>query len=172
MPVAVQPFRLATPLGELQVQRWVPQAMSAAAPIVLLHDSLGSIALWRDFPQLLALATRREVLAYDRRGFGLSAPRQDTLTPDFVAQEAQGDFAALQRLLELHRFVVLGHSVGGGMAAHIAAAYPVQCVALITESAQTFAEPHCLEGIRVAREQFAQPGQLERVAKHHGDQAA
>ena len=75
-------------------------------------------------------------------------------------------------MLGLQQFLVLGHSVGGGMAAHVAAAYPAQCVALITESAQTFVEARTLEGIRVARDRFAQPGQLERLAKHHGDKAA
>lgn len=169
-------FRIATQRGELQVQRWwnpVEDAgFRARAPIVLLHDSLGSVALWRDFPAQLSQATQRTVLAYDRRGFGLSDARSDAVGPDFVAQEAGGDFAALQATLNLEQFVVLGHSVGGGMAAFIAAAYPEQCVGLVTISAQTFAEPHTLEGIRVARDQFAQPGQLERLAKYHGDKAA
>jgi len=89
-----------------------------------------------------------------------------------VAREAQGDFAALRQALALEGFVVLGHSVGGGMAAHVAAAWPKQCVALVTESAQTFVEDRTLEGIRVARDQFAQPGQLDRLSKYHGDKAA
>lgn len=178
MTVTTQSFRLATARGELQVQRWQPVAVAATpgvvapAPIVLLHDSLGSVALWRDFPAQLAAVTGRMVLAYDRLGFGLSDAAPGPLAPDFVAQEAQGDFAALQHALGLERFIVLGHSVGGGMAAHVAAAYPQQCLALVTESAQTFVEERTLEGIRVARDNFAQPGQMERLAKHHGDKAA
>ena len=56
MTANTQSFRIATPRGGLQVQRWQPVAVAsdlgavAAAPIVLLHDSLGSVALWRDFP--------------------------------------------------------------------------------------------------------------------------
>lgn len=178
MTVTTQSFRIATARGELQVQRWQTAAVAATpgvvapAPIVLLHDSLGSVALWRDFPAQLAAATGRMVLAYDRLGFGLSDAAPGPLGADFVAQEAQGDFAALQHALGLERFMVLGHSVGGGMAAHVAAAYPQQCVALVTESAQTFVEDRTLEGIRVARDQFAQPGQLERLSKYHGDKAA
>ena len=78
----------------------------------------------------------------------------------------------LLRELGLRPDAVLGHSVGGGMAAHVAAAWPKQCVALVTESAQTFVEDRTLEGIRVARDQFAQPGQLDRLSKYHGDKAA
>jgi pimeloyl-ACP methyl ester carboxylesterase len=178
MTANTQSFRIATPRGGLQVQRWQPVAVAsdlggvAAAPIVLLHDSLGSVALWRDFPAQLANATQRVVLAYDRLGFGLSDAASGPLEADFVAREAQGDFAALRQALALERFVVLGHSVGGGMAAHVAAAWPKQCVALVTESAQTFVEDRTLEGIRVARDQFAQPGQLDRLSKYHGDKAA
>ncbi|MEG2047347.1 MAG: alpha/beta hydrolase [Comamonas sp.] len=182
MSITTQSFRIATARGELQVQRWQTAAVAATtgatsgvvapAPIVLLHDSLGAVALWRDFPAQLAQATQREVLAYDRLGFGLSDAAPGPLGADFVAQEAHSDFAALQQMLELQHFVVLGHSVGGGMAAHVAAAYPQQCVALVTESAQTFVEDRTLEGIRVARDQFAQPGQLERLSRYHGDKAA
>ena len=66
---------VAVPGGDLLVRRWNP-ARSALAPIILLHDSLGSIALWRDFPPALAEATQREVIAYDRLGFGRSSARQ------------------------------------------------------------------------------------------------
>lgn len=175
MTVTPHTLRLSTPRGTLHVQRWQPPSKASAsgsAPIVLLHDSLGSVALWRDFPAQLALATQREVIAYDRLGFGQSDAAPGPLAPDFVAHEAQGDFAALQHALGLERFIVLGHSVGGGMAAHVAAAYPQQCLALATESAQTLVEARTLDGIRAARDNFAQPGQMERLAKYHGDKAA
>lgn len=175
MTVDTTTFRIATPQGQLHGQRWQPAVATSgpqAAPVVLLHDSLGSVALWRDFPALLAQATQRAVIAYDRLGFGQSDPAPAPLAPDFVAQEAHTAFAAVQQGLGLERFVVLGHSVGGGMAAHVAAAYPQQCLALVTESAQTLVEDRTLEGIRAAQGNFAQPGQMERLAKYHGDKAA
>ena len=68
--------------------------------------------------------------------------------------------------------IVLRHSVGGGMAAMVAARYGAQCKAVITESAQAFVEDRTLQGIRAAQQDFARPGQLARLEKYHGDKAA
>ncbi|GGH63143.1 hydrolase [Comamonas phosphati] len=163
---------VATPAGRLYAKRWHAPDPTGCAPIVLLHDSLGSVALWREFPGELAAATGRDVIAYDRLGFGRSDPNPARLAADFVQNEVQAGFAPLHRALELDSFVALGHSVGGGMAAMVAAAYGARCEALITESAQTFVEDRTLQGIRAARDNFAQPGQLERLARYHGDKAA
>ena len=57
------------------------------------------------------------------------------------------------------------------MALHCAAEFASDCEALITESAQVFAEDRTLQGIRAAREQFRDAGQLERLARYHGDKA-
>ena len=63
-----------TPLGRLFAKRWDPGAANATSPIVMLHDSLGCVALWRALPERLASATGRPVIAYDRVGFGRSDP--------------------------------------------------------------------------------------------------
>ena len=65
-----------TAKGRLYARRWDP---AGGAPIVLFHDSLGCVALWRDFPEQLASETGRSVVAYDRLGFGLSDPNPATL---------------------------------------------------------------------------------------------
>ncbi|MFC5479109.1 alpha/beta fold hydrolase [Massilia suwonensis] len=156
--------------GSIFVRVWNSQA-HGRAPIVLLHDSLGSVALWRDFPARLAAGTGRTVLAYDRLGFGESSPRADVLTTSFIGDEAATVFEAVRAQLGIRKFVVFGHSVGGAMAIHCAARYPDDCEALITESAQVFAEETTLEGIRVAKAQFADPEQLGRLEKYHGSKA-
>jgi len=161
-----------TPDGRLYVkQRGAPADDAARPPIVLLHDSLGCVGLWRDFPQRLAQATGNTVIAYDRLGFGQSDPHPGQLAPSFIQDEAHGGFAALIERLGLERFIVFGHSVGGGMAASIAAAYPDRCVGLITESAQAFVEEQTREGIRMAQAQFAAPDQMVRLEKYHGNKA-
>lgn len=164
--------RIRTSRGVLFLKRWTPLDAVKRAPVVLLHDSLGSVELWRDFPQRLSLATGREVIAYDRLGFGQSDPYPGALDVNFIRDEAHGSFAALCDHLALNRFVLFGHSVGGAMAAACAATFPDQCLALITESAQTFVEDRTLDGIRDAKQAFAQPGQFERLKKYHGDKAA
>ncbi len=142
-----------TAQGQLFAQSWTPSE-ACGAPIVLLHDSLGCVALWRDFPVRLAHASGRRVIAYDRLGFGRSAAYLDKLPPSFIEDEAHGSFRALCRQLDLSQFVLLGHSVGGGMAVGCAAVYADACRGLITESAQAFVDSATLDGIRVAEQQF------------------
>lgn len=168
-----QEYWIPTDQGKLYARRWTPNdAARQAPPIVLLHDSLGCVDLWRDFPARLSAATGRSVIAYDRLGFGRSDPHPGALSPlHFIHDEAAGGFRSLREALGVERFVVFGHSVGGGMAVACAARIPQACVGLITESAQAFPEDRTLQGIRDAQQAFSEPGQLERLAKHHGAKA-
>ena len=166
----IEEFTIPTQRGQLFAKTWTPDSAKPLPPIILLHDSLGSITLWRDFPDRLAAQTTRQVIAYDRLGFGQSDPHPATLTPpDFIADEASGDFRAVIDHLKIEAFTVLGHSVGGGMGLGIAAAYPDRCKALVTMSAQTFAEQRTIDGVRAAKLTFAKPDQRSRLAKYHGE---
>ncbi len=156
--------------GRVFVRRW-PVDGSDRVPIVLLHDSLGSVAQWRDFPSKLAQATSREVIAYDRLSFGQSDPRDERPSPGFVREEATSSFAAVHDALQLERFVLFGHSVGGAMALEIAAAEGARCVGVVSESAQAFVEPRTRDGIRDAKAAFASDAQMARLQRWHGDKA-
>lgn len=157
----------------LFVRVWAGSAAPAdgGAPIVLFHDSLGSVELWRDFPARLAARTGRSVIAYDRLGFGRSDARTDVLAPTFIADEADTCFAALGEQLGVGGFVAFGHSVGGAMAVHCAARFPRDCEALVTVSAQACVEEVTVGGIRAAQLQFADAGQFGRLEKYHGGKA-
>ena len=72
------------PGGRLFAREWPVVDADPGPPLVLLHDSLGSVALWRDFPALLARDTGRRVVAYDRAGFGASDARTARPSFDFV----------------------------------------------------------------------------------------
>lgn len=171
--VIAEDILIETPLGQLYAKWWTPKGSDARiAPIVLLHDSLGSVALWRDFPHRLASATGRTVVAYDRLGFGRSAHYPGKLPFDFTNREPLAGFSHLRDRLNLDRFVVLGHSAGGGIAVACAAQYGEACQALITIAAVVFVEDITLEGVGRARLTYAQPGQLDRLKKYHGDKAA
>ena len=169
--IASQDVHVDTAKGRLYARRWDP-AGAAGAPVVLFHDSLGCVALWRDFPEQLASETGRSVVAYDRLGFGLSDPNPATLVRGFIEEEADGDFARLRDALDIGPFVAFGHSVGGGMAVNVAARHASDCRALITESAQAFAEDRTVAGVADAKRGFAEPGQLDRLKKYHGEKAA
>lgn len=167
--------QLPSPAGQLFAKIWWPPALeprlASHVPIVLLHDSLGCVELWRDFPAALARSTGRPVLAYDRLGFGRSQARPEPLPlpPGFVEDEALAGFAALRAGLGLERFIAFGHSVGGGMAAFCAAHHPRHCLGLITESAQAFVEERTRAGVAEAKASFADPVQLERLGRYHLD---
>lgn len=157
--------------GRLFVRIWSPENPAPGLPVILLHDSLGCVELWRDFPAALCAATGRQVIAYDRLGFGKSDAHPARLSLDFVAKEAHTGFASVRQQLDIHRFILFGHSVGGGMAVHCAARFNEACAALITESAQAFVEDRTVQGIEEARELFKDPDQVDRLKKYHGEKA-
>lgn len=140
-------------------------------PIVLFHDSLGSVELWRDFPSRLAVETGHPVVAYDRLGFGRSDPNPGVLDFGFVCEEARTSVPALRTALAIDRMILFGHSVGGAMAVVAGAEWPQATVAVITESAQAFVEDRTLAGVRDAKLAFEAPDQLERLARYHGAKA-
>lgn len=157
--------------GKLFARRWRATPTGDAAPLVLFHDSLGCVALWRDFPALLCAASGRDIIAYDRLGFGQSDACTHPLSLTFVEDEAALFLPSLISHFGLERFVAVGHSVGGGMAVHAAARFPTRCVGLVTESAQAWVGPETVAGIRSAAQAFADPGQFSRLQKYHGRRA-
>jgi pimeloyl-ACP methyl ester carboxylesterase len=161
--------------GRMFARVWTPSVgldpSQPRTPIVLFHDSLGCIDLWRDFPSRLSVAMGREVIAYDRLGFGRSDPKRKQPSLDFIEDELSTYFPVVKEQLNLQRFIAFGHSVGGGMAIHCAAEYPIACEALITESAQAFAEDRTLKSIAEAKEQFKDEQQMKRLRKYHGQKA-
>lgn len=171
MSVSTQDHWIETPRGRLFARRWSPVQSRGGAPLILFHDSLGSVELWRDFPQRLASANGREVIAYDRLGFGRSDAFSGDWSAAFIEEEAQQSLPALREQLAVGDFIAFGHSVGGAMAAICAARYPRACRALVTIAAQAFVEERTRVGIREARDAFADPAQFERLQRYHGDKA-
>lgn len=167
--LTVEGFRIPTPFGSLMAKRWQPNGADNQIPFLLFHDSLGSVGLWRDFPEQLAETTGRTVIAYDRLGFGESDPVTTPIDHNFIALEAERFVPLICEFFSLDRFIALGHSVGGGMAVHTAAQHPGRCALLITESAQAFVEPLTRSGIREAEEMFKDQTHLDRLARYHGE---
>jgi len=152
------------------VRHWHPDG-AKSAPIVLLHDSLGSVEQWRSLPATLAVRTNRPVLAYDRLGFGQSTSRTTPADGGFIDDEARVHWPAIADALGLCQYVFFGHSVGGGMALVAAAVPGNRCVAVITESAQAFVEERTLSGIREAMKSFEDDRQFCRLVRWHGQRA-
>ena len=171
--LAISDHYIETPQGRLRARQWnsgIGQERNIA-PLILFHESTGSVAQWRDFPALLAQVTGRTVIAYDRLGFGQSDAHPRRLTRDFMGDEARDFLPALLAHFGVGAFVALGHSVGGEIAVATAAAMPERVAAVITISAQSFVEEATLEGVRAAKIAFAAPDRFARVERHHGAKA-
>jgi pimeloyl-ACP methyl ester carboxylesterase len=163
-----------TPGGSIFVRRWEPTEQNAAevsTPIVLFHDSLGCVELWRDFPSVLAAETGRQIIAYDRLGYGRSDVKDTLPTNSFISDEAEISLPYLFGSFALQKFIAFGHSVGGGMGVYGARRFADRCQAVITESAQAFVEERTRQGIQQVKLEFQAPDQFERLKRYHGDKA-
>jgi pimeloyl-ACP methyl ester carboxylesterase len=164
---------ITTERGSLFARSWKPLDGSTDRDetILLFHDSLGCVDLWRDFPRKLAASTQRPVVAYDRLGFGRSDACSGPLAPTFIRDEAVYVVPRLLKAMGLTKIIPLGHSVGGAMAVATAAHLPGVCTALITEAAQSFVEDHTLAGVRAGEIEFERPDRFERLVRYHGSKA-
>ncbi len=139
---------------------------------MLLHEGLGSIELWRDFPPQLAAATGREVIAYSRYGHGRSEQLHEARTTEYMHDEARIVLPELLRALQLDAPVLFGHSDGASIALIYAASIPAGATALILEAPHVFVEPLTIRSIELARDTAAQTDLLEKLGRYHADAAA
>ncbi len=159
-----------TVLGARLETRWwrAPGAPTARSPVVLLHEGLGSVSTWRDFPAALAAATGRDVFAYSRQGHGRSDPRGGGLAVDFMHREADQVVPRVLDAAGIDRAVLLGHSDGGSIALLAAARWPDRVAALALEAPHVFVEDVSVASIAAIRERFQADGGLrQRLAAHH-----
>jgi pimeloyl-ACP methyl ester carboxylesterase len=134
-------------------------------PLVLLHDGLGSVSAWRDFPELLHEATGRRVIAYSRFGHGTSDPPPAPRTPAFFHEEAHDVLPEVLRQLDADEPVLVGHSDGGSIALVHAGKHPVSALVLLAP--HVVVEDVTLEAIRKTRESFETGDLRERLSRHH-----
>jgi pimeloyl-ACP methyl ester carboxylesterase len=140
-------------------------ANSDRRPLVLLHEGLGSVSGWRDFPETLQRATSRRVIAYSRFGHGKSDPPPAPRTPAFFHEEAYDVLPKILQQLDVGEPVLVGHSDGASIALVHAGAHPVR--ALILFAPHVVVEDVTLEAIREARRQFESGDLRQRLSRHH-----
>ncbi|MFC5994067.1 alpha/beta fold hydrolase [Pseudonocardia hispaniensis] len=137
------------------------------APLLFLHEGLGSVGLWRGFHRRIAAATGRRAVAYSRLGHGYSDLPPTKRTPSFMHEEAVGVVPALAAALGLVEPVLVGHSDGASIALLVAAAQPVR--GLVTLAPHVFVEPHGLDGIVATRTAYLEGDLRTRMTRHHRD---
>lgn len=140
-----------------------------APPVVFLHEALGSIGLWRDFPALVSRATGAPAIVYSRYGLGRSEPLREPRTRDYLHAEALETLPDLLRRLEVREPILFGHSDGASIALIHAGAGREPVAGLILEAPHVFIEDITLAGIRAAGEAYADTDLRSRLARHHLD---
>lgn len=137
--------------------------------LVFLHEGLGSVDLWRDFPDLVGEATGHPVLVYSREGHGWSTPLTGPRRPDFMHHEALEVLPVVRQRLAIEAPILVGHSDGASIGLIHASRHPVS--GIVALAPHVFVEEDSLAGIGAAREAFETSDLPSRMAKYHHDPA-
>lgn len=155
--------------------RWVGSGDPAAPLTVFLHEGLGSVAMWKDFPQRLCDAVGHRGLVYSRPGYGASTPRRadETWDVDFMHRQAHEVLPALLDVLGIDAAAdppwLFGHSDGASIALLYAARFPRRAAGAVVLAPHIFVEPISVESIEKARLAYLDTDLRQRLSKYHAD---
>jgi pimeloyl-ACP methyl ester carboxylesterase len=142
------------------------------SPLVFLHEGLGALRLWRDFPHALATATGRRSLVFSRHGYGRSTVVTEPREVDYMHREALEVFPDLLGRLGYKRPVLVGHSDGASIALIHAGAGAGQPAGLVLLAPHVIVEDRSIEGIEATRDAYLTGDIAERMSKYHTDAAS
>jgi pimeloyl-ACP methyl ester carboxylesterase len=170
------PFGAAGPEGFLELSsmrleyRMIGPRPDVAPTIVMLHEGLGSVGLWGDFPDQLAAATGAGVFVYSRAGYGKSSAGKLPRTTAFMDEEAREVLPRVLDAIGFQRGILFGHSDGASIAAIYAGSVQDHRIrGLVLMAPHFFTEDVGLAEIRAARDAFASGILRERLARWHAD---
>jgi pimeloyl-ACP methyl ester carboxylesterase len=174
IPGSTHSFQLTIQGRRLEVQR-IPSSRADAPELIFLHEGLGSVSLWKDFPARVVAATGCPVTVYSRYGSGnselLSEPRPVT----YMHDEALASLPEVLAQLEIENPVLVGHSDGGSIALIYAGAPDTRIRneprGLILLAPHVFVEDLSVASIAEARVKFETTNMPEKLARHHRDAA-
>lgn len=150
---------------------WI-QPAHPGTTIVMLHEGLGSIALWKDFPERLAERTGCGVLVYSRYGHGNSDKLLEKRPVEFMHYEGEVVLLEVLDKLGIHRPILLGHSDGGSIALIFARKYPEAVRGLILEAPHVFVEDLSIASITQAKVLYETTDFPARLGRYHAHVAA
>ncbi|MHB8146639.1 MAG: alpha/beta fold hydrolase [Vulcanimicrobiaceae bacterium] len=149
--------------------RWIPARVAGAPTLVFLHEGLGSIGLWRDFPQTIAEQTGFSALVYSRYGNGRSEVLQAARDVRYMHDEALVSLPEVLDRFHIERALLVGHSDGASIALLYAAEYPLRVAAVVVEAPHVFVEEVSVSSIAAIGQQYRNGVLRERMARHHDD---
>lgn len=151
---------------------WLGPPPDVAPTLVLLHEGLGSVRGWRDFPQQLTSVTGLGVLVYSRWGYGLSDPVDPPRPLSYMHDEALASLPEVLDVAGVRRAILLGHSDGGSIAVIFAGSglpASTRLLGLILEAPHVFVEDISVRSIAAAAEAYRTTDLRERLRRQHGD---
>jgi pimeloyl-ACP methyl ester carboxylesterase len=148
---------------------WVGDAGSQHPTVVFLHEGLGSVAMWKDFPERFCADNGFRGLVFSRHGYGQSTPKpaDEHWTPDFMHQQAHEVLPALFAHLQIETPWLFGHSDGGSIALLHAARFDVTGIVVVAPHIKV--EDVSIASIEQAREAYATTDLRARLARYHAD---
>jgi pimeloyl-ACP methyl ester carboxylesterase len=149
--------------------RWVGDPSSTQATVVFLHEGLGSVAMWKDFPERFCTEHGLKGLVFSRYGYGRSTPKppDEHWAPDFMHLQAHEALPALLNALQIERPWLFGHSDGASIALLHAARFDVAGIVVVAP--HILVEDISIASIEKAREAYATTDLRERLARYHVD---
>ncbi|MCW5772848.1 MAG: alpha/beta hydrolase [Rhodospirillaceae bacterium] len=150
---------------------WVGEGAADAPVVVMLHEGLGSVALWRDFPQAVHAATGLRVLVYSRWGYGQSDPIPQGPRPiDYMNPEGRETLPELLRALGIARPILVGHSDGGSIALiNAGSGIGPAPLGVVTMAAHVFVETVSTISIAKARVAYEEADLRAKLGRFHAD---
>ncbi len=137
--------------------------------LVFLHEGLGCVGMWKDFPTLLCRNTGYRGLIYDRLGYGKSSPLYKPRSIHYLHEYALRELPEfLDRIIPDIPFILIGHSDGGSISLIFGAERPFLLKGIISEAAHVFVDHEAISGISKADAAWAD-GKLKGLFKYHGD---
>jgi pimeloyl-ACP methyl ester carboxylesterase len=163
--------------GPLRIEyRWLNEAAGDAPIAVFLHEGLGSIAMWRDWPQALCERLGMRGLVYSRPGYGLSTPRPhaEKWPVDFMTAQARDILPALLDALDIdkrerRRMWVIGHSDGGSITLLYAALHPEELAGAVAIAPHVFVEDISVESIAQTKQLYETTDLRSKLGRYHAD---
>ncbi|MCS6944840.1 MAG: alpha/beta hydrolase [Sutterellaceae bacterium] len=155
--------------------QWLQPERRHAPLFVFLHEGLGSVSMWRDYPAQLCAAGGWRGLLYSRPGYGRSTPRPhgERWRPDFMHEQARDLLPALLATLGVDTQTdppwLFGHSDGGSIALIFAALFPHHVAGLVVLAPHIFVEDLSIASIAAARRAYLETDLRAKLARHHAD---
>jgi pimeloyl-ACP methyl ester carboxylesterase len=156
--------------GQQLEYAWHGPPPQDAPTLVFLHEGLGCVSLWRDFPERVAAATGYGALVYSRAGYGKSDPVALPRPISFMHDEALTTLPQVLDAAGVREAILVGHSDGGSIALINAGGVKSKIVrGLILEAPHVFVEEISVESIAGAADRYQNTDLRENLKRHHGE---